>query len=586
MQSEYMIIIIIIIIIIITCTVYVIVSTGLCHYSMQLLVYAPLSLSSLYVQVLTSLLSQLTFPFSISSHQLKTLILCTCQRPSLTGEEWEEKEEETVDYRWACHSIQSLIVGLVLREKKLIMEKKKTKGGSREDIEGFIERASSSLVCIESSLDNATIDREGGEETETLTTVDEENGGVVKAKDEDNKSQPEGLVDILSTDSISVGASIQDIVLSVEESSDSSDDSHVKTKPTPPPPPPPPPLSSTTTSAMPKKILKSSKSTTSLLSSLHSSLHSSLQKIHHVHKKLSIQEKASPIKKQEDATNPVKNTTSSLSSSSYSSYIVSNSVDARLESSTLLPAELALQVMVRGSYQSLLDSIRLARPVSGACLNETNVGREDKHRREKRTSKPASSNLKYLLDAFESIYHENIASASLSSVDTLSLLNLWNEVCHSLVKGVKKKVFSHLISGSSDECGLFSPLTLSRLFDHLLSTTPADFQLCHVTLSLVHCHLKACQLVGGSDVTCVRVGMERMRLKRVIRHCCLLEDEGKESFLGKQDVVFIKLLTRLAGVRFVSEEEERGEGEDGANSKGEKGVNILLSVLVQVLQEK
>ena len=47
MQSEYMIIIIIIIIIIITCTVYVIVSTNLCHYAMQLLVYAPLSLFSL-----------------------------------------------------------------------------------------------------------------------------------------------------------------------------------------------------------------------------------------------------------------------------------------------------------------------------------------------------------------------------------------------------------------------------------------------------------------------------------------------------------------------------------------------------------
>ena len=528
----------------------------------------------------------MSLPFFISFHQLKTLITSTCQKPSLVEDEGEEREEERlVSFQWACHAVQTLIVGLVLREKRLAADRKNLKS-SKESMSGLIERVHSSLSCIEVSLNSSSLDtttskdkildtvgEEGGIKEGDKSRVMEEEGHKEAKKKEDEVIKKDGKsqLDLSSVDAI------RNDIPSADNSSDSSDDSQIK--------PTPPPLSSSTSTPTPKKILKSSKSTTSLQSSLHKSLH----------KKLSMQEKLdkqSSIPLTPKHSNKPKKSSPAPPHSSYSSYLVSNSVDARLETSTLLPVELGLQVMMKESYQSLLDSIKLARPLSsswssetvpesiGLCVDEVSSSEYKKEKRKKSLSKTTegTTNLKILFDAFESIYAESFPF-SFTSIDTLSFLKFWNDVCHSLVKGIKKKLFSQLLS--SEDCGLFTSTTLSCLFRHLLMMTSGDFQSCHITLSLIHSHLKACQLASGSDVSSVKVNIEKERLKEILLHCCMMENKGKESYSSKQDLVFIKLLTRIAGISFISERRDEEEGE-----RGEKGINLLLSVLVHVLKDK
>uniref|UniRef100_A0A1X7VLP9 UBC core domain-containing protein n=1 Tax=Amphimedon queenslandica TaxID=400682 RepID=A0A1X7VLP9_AMPQE len=549
-------------------------------------------------KTLTALLCHMSCSLSISFHQLKTLITSTCQKPSLIEDEGDEREDgRLVSFQWACHAVQTLVVGLVLREKRLAVNRKNLR--SRKESLSGVERIHSSLSCIEVSLNSSSIVTTSSSKNKILDAVSEEGSGLKEedksgANDEEcqketkkedggvtNKEDGGSQFDLSSVDAIN------NDVPSGENSSDSSDDSQfIK------PPPPPPPLSSSTPPPAPKKILKSSKSTTSLQSSLHKS----------IHKKLSMQEKLekqSSIPLTPKHSSKAKKPSPTTSHSSYSSYLVSNSVDARLETSTLFPVELGLQVMMKDSYQSLLDSIKLARPISaswstetltesvGVCVDE--AGSSSEHKKEKQKTSlskttESAANLKNLFDAFESIYAESFPF-SFTSIDATSFLKFWNDVCHSLVKSIKRKLFSQLLP--SEDCGLFASTTLSHLFRHLLMMTSGDFQSCHMTLSLIHSHLKACQLVSGSDVSSAKVNIEKERLKEVLLHCCMMENKEKESYSSKQDAVFIKLLTRIAGINFISKKGgEGGAKERGGEGKGEKGINLLLSVLVQVLKDK
>lgn len=268
--------------------------------------------------------------------------------------------------------------------------------------------------------------------------------------------------------------------------------------------------------------------------------------------------------------------------SPYSSCIISNTVDERLKHNIELPAELSLQCMAREVYVTLLSGIQFARPIP---LSEEppidSVNQEVKG--DMLSELPRDSCLRLLLHVLEDIFISSFIITSSSSIDRLSLLQFWNEICYITVKKMKKKHLVTLLSSlenqsteSSSMPQLLSAKAITFLLDLLLTSTSSNSQLCHLVFSLLHAHAKFYNKIGGKQFI-----VNQTKLFNTLIHCCTV-DIGVRDHQTKeipQDIIFGKFLLRLAGMTVVGQGERTEEVE-------ERGVIVLFNVLVKVLQSR
>ena len=266
--------------------------------------------------------------------------------------------------------------------------------------------------------------------------------------------------------------------------------------------------------------------------------------------------------------------------SPYSSCIISNTVDERLKHSIELPAEHSLQRMAQEVYMTLLSGIQFARPIP--LSEEPPIDSEKQVVKDDMLSElPRNCCLGLLLHVLEDIFVSSFTVSS-SSIDRLSLLQFWNEICYVTVKKMRKKHFVVLLSSfenqsteSASMSQLFSAKAVTHLLDLLLTSTSSNSQLWHLVFSLLHAHAKFCNKIGGRQFI-----VNQTKLFNVLVHCCNVDIGGRDHQVREipQDINFGKFLLRLAGMTVV------GQGE--RTEEEERGVIILFNVLVKVLQSR
>ncbi len=111
---------------------------------------------------------------------------------------------------------------------------------------------------------------------------------------------------------------------------------------------------------------------------------------------------------------------------SYQSFIISNSVDARLQYSLELPAELSLQCMARTVYESVLVAVLNTRPLPPLCPLLVGLGGEKEEDVPLCPGPAKQSSAMMLCHSIEQLLERAIVPKS--DVNIVSVLELWNEL--------------------------------------------------------------------------------------------------------------------------------------------------------------
>ena len=477
-----------------------------------------------------SLLS-ISSPFiTLHKEQLEILISSMCIRQLLdVNDPASSSDESLINYKWACHGIQTFLVSLLLKEKKEMMSlvdatKESDKDKELEKIFQKMNTLLKSYEAASTSLEGISeIDCDHSSSSETCT-----DDTTIKT-DGNSTAQQEMVVKLMSDLSENIKPLLEEpsdkegkSTISIADIGSTKTSGHVT-----------PGSSDHSKPKLVKKTLKKSISSTSLLS----------QDLHHP--------------KSIVASTQLKDNTSATSSSSFSN--VSNTIDSRFLSNVQLPAELHLQVISRDVYKISLEAIQFAKPIVSHHSDDDHHNVSTTLNEEMVTpSLPDTLLFQVLLNVLEETY-----AKSSSVVDIHNLLMIWNDFCCVSLKSMKRRHLLYIFSS----CSLFSTSTINSLLDLLLNVDASDSQLCYTIMSLLHNYAKISYKVNGEPLD-----IDIHKLTYVLCHCCnneLLTSPDVQHFKD-HNVILGKFLTRL-GCVFIKEE---------------KGVRLLLNILVKVLQER
>ena len=265
----------------------------------------------------------------------------------------------------------------------------------------------------------------------------------------------------------------------------------------------------------------------------------------------------------------------------YSSYIISNSTDHRLEGRVAFPAEMQLQVMSQQVYETLLKAVQYATPQSFETSEDLSQPSSAS-----KGMKDGKGSLCLLLPALERAFLGAINQQG-STVSVLSLLQFWTEVGHVTLTMIKKKWLAVLLhsslvvpisTGNSEKLPLklklVSPRALSLLLDKLQVSSMQDVRLWQLSILLLHLHSKFCKK-AYEDMT---VDVDKLYAV-LMRYCTSQESESEQQCQeSNQELTFSKLLTGIASLHL------RGES-DGAESRV-SGAHFLLNMLVMTIEAR
>ena len=562
------------------------------------------------------MLSLTSCTITLHQDQLEALVISTCQQLGFSDSPLSSSNDHT-NYQWVCHAVQTFLVDLVLREKKQLMN---LVVESKDDVE--IENSLMGAIDRVISIDNSEKStkpehRFSPSSSEVLTTSEGDSAHSLK---EDEKSILENVSSSLMGDTNEVSKSpSKDASVTCQSSSTASiksiakeqakDDTHNEDVITPLLKMEPTSLEEPTSESLQLEMTMSDNDHSMDNEKPEETTDESESQI--FTEKISGQvvlggpslvKKQQTVKVLKKSTSTTKltmllgksNTVKSKNTggankdegkpsfqSPYSSCIISNTVDERLKHSIELPAELSLQCMAREVYVTLLSGIQFARPIP--LSEEPPIDSVNQEVKDDMLSElPRNCSLRLLLHVLEDIFVSSFTISS-SSIDRLSLLQFWNEICYVTVKKMKKKHLVTLLSPLENQSTestsmpqLFSAKTVALLLDLLLTSTSSNSQLWHLVFSLLHAHAKFYNKIGGRQFI-----VDQTKLSNILVHCCTVDIGGRDHQARDipQDINFGKFLLRLASMTVVGQGERTEEEE-------ERGVIILFNVLVKVLQSR
>lgn len=307
------------------------------------------------------------------------------------------------------------------------------------------------------------------------------------------------------------------------------------------------------------------------------------------------------------AMNDTKMTITAKMNTIYSSSVVSNSILESCQSSLLLPLELKLQVLAKDRYTRLLETMQCARSLmiekredveqkkeEKVMENELekiqdSVNELEKEYKEKGNKHTCTLTLKSLLNIFDSLFASHL-SYPLFHLPTF--LQLWVNIGNTAVKGISKWAITS--SKAPPLNLLLSHMTVSLLIDTLLlkEETRMDYSLTLFPsiFSLLHLHVKLGQEVHvcgtKKNVHCSILGFDGVQLRHLLLEYLMIDAIEGGGGVGECDVVFAKFLFRVAQLEISYSVEDKMIEEGEEEEREERGVDMLLAILVEILNKK
>ena len=286
----------------------------------------------------------------------------------------------------------------------------------------------------------------------------------------------------------------------------------------------------------------------------------------------------------------------------YQTFIISSTVEHRLQSKVEFPVELELQWLSKKVYESVLLALLHARPSPPLPLLGVSSGAaktEEEAVEEGAELGSISASAAMLCSAIETLLERVVTSES--NVNPVAVLELWNVLnsllpannVHLLAQPHKpplqepsstildtgdtqptseqhttplKENVREMAKKNLSGLPIYSTRALSLLLDSLLmSSSPPSARMWQLAISLLHTTLrhKAATVVGGSaDIDASKL------MKVLVRLFSCTSDTG-----GIQPSAVTAMLLELAPMRLAGREEERG-------------VCLLLEVLVTLLENR
>ena len=278
----------------------------------------------------------------------------------------------------------------------------------------------------------------------------------------------------------------------------------------------------------------------------------------------------------------------SAKSPTYSYSIISSLVDCFLECRLEYIAEIQLQKMAFKTYKCMLDGIQNATSLQYNAVEASTDNR--------RTSSLGCfcTFLAYekfnpfplIFNAFNNVF---VAATKNQFVDISSLLQVWNEVFHIVLKKNKHKQIKTLLQTSSSYAPLLSPETQSMFLQELIDINPSGPQMDRWCLyfSIFYLHLKCSKKMGNHCLV-----IDRQKLFDFLIKCCQLEvqvtttttssDNQKDSATG---LVLEKFLSCLVELYVIDSHHHKDSSSDQESSK-EKGIQLLFEVIICILRKR